>query len=317
MNNKILDDFSFVLPKKSERYKNVKPESVDFNRLSHEYCLSHFFMTREGISNGIVDLNALLRDKYSGMINGNVLLNGGDDAINNIFINDLKCIINKKVKMFEKLMNYHLTIFDRKEDAGMLSFSIFLLKKHDDNVIAFSKFVKKNLTDFLNNIRSVANFRYHVIGYFWCVLKSSDDMPYIHVNFYLDTKEFNNLIGYEINRVWIKTLDKNNVHGGIVHFTITENYVNGLLFKTTGYDIDKHVPREFRGFRKLEQSGKPEGIVFKDINGNDSMLLKIGLNSVNAKPADYILSLSKESYFLDKNSRVFGVSMIKQLIIPV
>lgn len=311
----MLDDFRFIFPTKKDFYKNVDAKSVNFTQLAMDYCFI-LYQEREGYqSENVIDIIRFLKHEYAGFYNGKVEFNSGweREKYNNEMLGLIKKDIHRKMKIFNKARQYHNDIIVNHKKPGTLCVSLFASGIFGEPIPIHMKTLKKLSSYFFNNIRSLSTFKHHVLGYFWVVLKNiSDDRPYLHVNFYIDTRDFNHVIGEDINKCWFNALNTiGNRPGGVAHLTISSAYVNGHVSKVTdGYKKNNSANR--LAIIMHESNGY---VTTNDLNDMNSGEFKHFSNtSGNNHFVNYIYALAKESYFISKGSRSFGSSSINKII---
>ncbi|WP_431223900.1 hypothetical protein ACQ86O_01795 [Serratia sp. L9] len=307
------DDFRFIFPKKADKYKNVMVTSVDFHRLEKEYCICFYQKANDVRTEDVINLITVLRSEYAGLQHGKLIFNseGKESCERNkwILLGAIKKDIDKKMRMFTTARQFHNDMKHRYKNAGTLCFSLFAEGISGKPIPDHMKTLKTLSSRFFNNIRSRTTFKHHVLGYFWVVLKnSSDNRPYLHVNFYIDTLGFNNVIGEEINSCWFNALKAmEDREGGVLHLTVTKEYQNGLLLRSTS------------GYR--EQSGENHAIfthfnsdtsvITQDLNAANSEIYKQFTNNKDKQYfIHYLYALAKESYFIAENTHFFGSSSV-------
>lgn len=308
-NFNMLDDFRFIFPKKIDVYKNVEAKSVDFGSLERDYCICLYQEADGYRPEKVVNLITELRHEYTGCRDGKVEFESDPEMenINQLILESVKKDIHKKIKIFNRVRQCHNDMVRRYKNLGNLCFSLFASGLPGEPIPEHAKTLKRLSTHFFNNIRSLTTFKHHVLGYFWVVLKnSSDNRPYLHVNFYLDTKHFNHVIGEEINQCWFNALGAmQNRQGGVMHLTISPDYINGKMSTTTENYMNQNSVNQF-AVMMHEVDGF---IMLNDLNNKESGVFKTFTNNNNKKFfTTYLYALAKESYFISKDSRSFGVS---------
>lgn len=311
------DDFRFIFPKKADKYKNVMATSVDFRRLEKEYCICFYHKSNDSSIGDVFNLITVLRSEYAGLQHGKLIFNSEDkencERNKWLLLGAIKKDIDKKMRMFSTAREFHNEMNRRHKNSGTLCFSLFAEGVSGDPIPDHMKTLKTLSSRFFNNIRSRTAFKNHVLGYFRVVLKNNcDNLPYLHVNFYIDTRGFNNVIGEEINACWFNALKAmEDREGGVLHLTVTKEYQNGLLLRSTS------------GYR--EQSGENHAIftlfnsdtsvITQDLNAANSEIYKQFTNNKDKQYfIHYLYALAKESYFIAENTHFFGSSSaVKQL----
>lgn len=305
------DDFRFIFPKKADKYKNVMVTSVDFRRLEKEYCICFYHKSNDSSIGDVFNLITVLRSEYAGLQHGKLIFNSEDkencERNKWLLLRAIKKDIDKKMRMFSTAREFHNEMNRRHKNSGTLCFSLFTEGVSGDPIPDHMKTLKTLSSRFFNNIRSRTIFKNHVLGYFWVVLKNNwDNLPYLHVNFYIDTRGFNNVIGEEINACWFNALKAmKDREGGVLHLTVTKEYRNGLLLRSTS------------GYR--EQSGENHAIftlfnsdtsvITQDLNAANSEIYKQFTNNKDKQYfIHYLYALAKESYFIAENTHFFGSS---------
>lgn len=305
------DDFRFIFPKKADKYKNVMVTSVDFRRLEKEYCICFYHKSNDSSIGDVFNLITVLRSEYAGLQHGKLIFNSEDkencERNKWLLLRAIKKDIDKKMRMFSTAREFHNEMNRRHKNSGTLCFSLFAEGVSGDPIPVHMKTLKTLSSRFFNNIRSRTTFKNHVLGYFWVVLKNNcDNLPYLHVNFYIDTRGFNNVIGEEINACWFNALKAmEDREGGVLHLTVTKEYQNGLLLRSTS------------GYR--EQSGENHAIftlfnsdtsvIAQDLNAANSEIYKQFTNNKDKQYfIHYLYALAKESYFIAENTHFFGSS---------
>ncbi len=305
------DDFRFIFPKKADKYKNVMVTSVDFRRLEKEYCICFYHKSNDSSIGDVFNLITVLRSEYAGLQHGKLIFNSEDkencERNKWLLLRAIKKDIDKKMRMFSTAREFHNEMNRRYKNSGTLCFSLFAEGVSGDPIPVHMKTLKTLSSRFFNNIRSRTTFKNHVLGYFWFVLKNNcDNLPYLHVNFYIDTRGFNNVIGEEINACWFNALKAmEDREGGVLHLTVTKEYQNGLLLRSTS------------GYR--EQSGENHAIftlfnsdtsvITQDLNAANSEIYKQFTNNKDKQYfIHYLYALAKESYFIAENTHFFGSS---------
>jgi len=305
------DDFRFIFPKKADKYKNVMVTSVDFRRLEKEYCICFYHKSNDSSIGDVFNLITVLRSEYAGLQHGKLIFNSEDkencERNKWLLLRAIKKDIDKKMRMFSTAREFHNGMNRRHKNSGTLCFSLFAEGVSGDPIPDHMKTLKTLSSRFFNNIRSRTTFKNHVLGYFWVVLKNNwDNLPYLHVNLYIDTRGFNNVIGEEINACWFNALKAmDDREGGVLHLTVTKEYQNGLLLRSTS------------GYR--EQSGENHAIftlfnsdtsvITQDLNAANSEIYKQFTNNKDKQYfIHYLYALAKESYFIAENTHFFGSS---------
>ncbi|HBQ1798230.1 MULTISPECIES: hypothetical protein [Enterobacteriaceae] len=307
------DDFHFIFPKKADRYKNVMATSVDFRRLEKEYCICFYKKADSGRIEEVINLITFLRFEYAGLQHGKLIFNSESkkncERVKKFVLEVIKKDIDRKMRMFTTARQFHNDMKNRYKNSGTLCFSLFAEGVSGEPIPEHMKTLKALSSRFFNNIRSRTTFKHHVLGYFWVVLKNRyDNRPYLHVNFYVDTRDFNNVIGEEINACWFNALKAiEDKEGGVLHLTVTKEFQNGLLLRSTsGYS---------------EQSGENHAIftrfnsdasvITKDLNAANSEIYKQFTNNKDKQYfIHYLYALAKESYFIAENTHFFGSSSV-------
>ncbi|MBK2615927.1 hypothetical protein [Klebsiella pneumoniae] len=309
----MFNDFRFIFPKKADMYKNVMVKSVDFHRLEKEYCICFYQKANDAQTEEVFNLITVLRSEYVGLQHGKLIFNseGKEDCERNkwLLLRAIKKDIDKKMRMFSTAREFHNEMKRRHENSGKLCFSLFAEGVSGEPIPEHMKTLKALSSRFFNNIRSRTTFKHHVLGYFWVVLKNRyDNRPYLHVNFYIDTRGFNNVIGEEVNACWFNALKAmEDREGGVLHLTVTKEFQNGLLLRSTsGYS---------------EQSGENHAIftrfnsdasvITQDLNAANSEIYKQFTNNKDKQYfIHYLYALAKESYFISENTHFFGSSSV-------
>lgn len=291
MPQKMLDDFRFLFSKKEDAYKNIIKDEHLLKIVNHDYCLYYYNKAEKKDINLIHYIN-----NYEKTEDGKVIFN---PQIEKCHLDIIKKLLSKKMSHFNQLIKYHSTIMLKYKRAGSLSISIRLLLKR--TYITAQQTDSKDLKDFIkkffNNMRSRKAFSKNVIGYYWVILLDSSESPYIHINFYLKDKNFNSLVGYDINEICFNILNKHRTYGEIIYHTITENSKNG---KGTYNNKDSNEIKE-----NYYSSIRPDfcGISFDLFNDIENNLNKGGRFN------RHMYRLAKKTYFFP-SGRSIGFSSI-------
>ncbi|PWC18952.1 hypothetical protein [Brenneria corticis] len=315
----MLRDFNFLFPERREIYKNIDPQSISnkFERLKKEYCL--FVCLDDFIIEKSFDLIDFIESIYDGLYDGVVRLKYdlsgstiyGAREINHTNILDvIKKNLNKKMRIFDNLRQYDNDIRSQYKKTGVLCFTLFATdgKYIDDHLIQWMV-IKNTSKIFFNNIRSLSTYKDHVLGYFWVILKDEYNNPYIHVNFYIDSENFNRKIGEDINSTWLNALNKTKISlGGIIHFTIKNEYFNMSLSKVSDGCKNEKLNKIPKLITELDKIPMNKDVILPDLNLSSSELYKC-FSTVHFDR--YLYSLAKESYSCVDKYRVMGTSLIK------
>lgn len=306
----MLNDFRFVFPQKKDLYKNVHAETVNFRQLEEEYCIYLYHQAYGYHAEKIENLIVSLKHEYAGLQQGEIIFTSGKEreSVNKKKLEIIKKDLHKKMRIFERVRQYHNAMMSHNKKIGSLCFSLLVAAPVGEPIPTHMNTIKKLSTHFFNNIRSRATFKHHVPGYFWVVLKNRDDnRPYLHVHFYLDTQDFNDIIGEEINRCWFNALKRNNNQGGVLHLTVTNEYRNAVLSRSTeGYRSQSGARHTiFNLFNYYER------VITKDMNFTGTEMYKQFTNHQDENYfMHYLYALAKESYFITEKNRFFGSSSI-------
>lgn len=305
------DDFYFLFPKKKDLCVNIDPSSVAFSSLQMEYCFyspcDNFFQDNS------FDLINILEAYYKGIINGRVsfvrsdyytmgLIGSKIDHENILMI--IKKNIDKKMRIFNTLNNYDKKIRRGNKDIGTMCASLFVSPKERFNPNPINWNILKNTTKiFLNNLRSISAYNHHVLGYFWVILKDINDLPYLHIHFYVKTKNFNSKLGEYINYCWDNAIKKKgDYNGGVLHFTSKNEYLNGYLFKMEGNSHNRIIMGISNRLKNTDGNGF---LMTNDLNNFPSGDYKHFSEKYFTK---YIYSLAKESFSCERKYRVLGMT---------
>ncbi|MEM8400016.1 hypothetical protein Q4S03_17050, partial [Morganella morganii] len=225
------EDFRFIFPYKKDIFYNHEVSSVRkfsevMQRIRHEYCLNCY---DEDLKTDIDLIRVIDNGEYPKIIDGVMRISFGEKTIR-----QLDGVFRVKERMYNSIMKYHKNILKLNKKIVFLCFSLhvnrgrqFSGNETPENINAYNEILKKFRSDFFNNIRSRAFFKRNVTGHFWVSLQETGgEYMYIHINFYLKDRQYNYLLGREINSVWFGILEKYNITGQARHFTITESYEN-------------------------------------------------------------------------------------------
>ncbi|CAI1952154.1 hypothetical protein [Serratia fonticola] len=297
----MIDDFSFIYPKKVDLLKNKERSKGLFEFLKENYCLVNV-----SDNGGHVDFITLLDGGYLGIKDGEVKLVDEIDLDTKGWV--LKIVrqqLYKKMEKFNRLKYHHYEVIRHHPHAGFLCFSIDVDVINNSSFLRHDDIIKKLIKRIFNNMRSQVLFS-HVISYFWVLLRNRNGYPYIHFNFYIDDKEFNHVIGDRINDLWFSALENSKRSGSVRHFTVTKVY--------TGASLTKGKGKEFENIAEIYQKNPNSIIVISDYNNHhDSSAMKCATNSGNKKIfIDYIYSLAKESFILPGKSKAIGFSKVRK-----
>lgn len=287
--------------------------SVDFRQLENEYCICFYQKANDVRAEDVINLITLLRSEYAGLQHGKLIFNSevkeSSERNKWLLLWAIKKDINKKMRMFSTARQFHNEMKCRYKNAGTLCFSLFAEGVSGEPIPDHTKTLKTLSSRFFNNIRSRTTFKNHVLGYFWVVLKNSyDKRPYLHVNFYIDTQGFNNLIGEEINACWFNALKAmEDRDGGVLHLTVTKEYQNGLLLRSTsGYREQSSQNHAIFTLFNSDTS-----VITQDLNAANSEIYKQFTNNKDKQYfIHYLYALAKESYFIAENTHFFGSSSV-------
>ncbi|HAV1567758.1 hypothetical protein JK324_14850 [Klebsiella oxytoca] len=307
------DDFRFIFPKRADKYKNVMFTSVDFRRLEKEYCICFYHKPNDGSIEEVFNVITVLRSEYAGLKHGKLIFNSEGkencEQLKRLLLEAIKKDIDKKMRIFSTAREFHNEMKHRHKDSGKLCFSLFVEGVSGESIPEHMKTLKALSSRFFNNIRSRTTFKHHVLGYFWVVLKNSyDNRPYLHVNFYIDTRGFNNVIGEEINACWFNALKAmEDREGGVLHLTVTKEFQNGLLLRSTsGYS--EQYGENHAIFTRFNSDAS---IITQDLNAANSEIYKQFTNNKDKQYfIHYLYALAKESYFIAENTHFFGSSSV-------
>lgn len=304
----MLNDFRFIFPRKKDLYKNVHAETVNFRQLEEEYCIYLYHRADDYHAEKVENLIASLKHEYAGLQQGEIIFTSGKarESVNKKKLEIVKKDLHKKMRIFERVRQYHNDMMSHNKKVGSLCFSLFAEGIYGKPIPAHMEMIKTLATRFFNNIRSLTTFKHHVLGYFWVVLKEhANALPYLHVHFYIDTLEFNNVMGEDINRCWFNVLGQK--YGGVLHLTVTKDFNNTILSR-----INNHSRGQTGIYNITPGMSDPKTrIITTDLNATGTEIYKQFTNHRNKNHfMHYLYALAKESYFITEKNRFFGSSSI-------
>ncbi|HHN8278773.1 hypothetical protein [Morganella morganii] len=308
------EDFRFLFPyKKDVIYNDVfNPERnlrETINKIRNEYCLNCY----DGEYKRDIDLIRIIDNgKFPEITDGVMRISGGEKTIR-----QLNGVFRVKERMYNSIMKYHKNILKINKKAVFLCFSLsinrgdsFHKNKSPEITNAYNKIFKDLRTDFFNNIRSRAFYKKNVIGHFWVSLQESgEEYMYVHINFYLKDKQYNYLLGREINSVWFEILKKYNATGQARHFTITESYENSEA-NDNAERKKKITCKKYELFDSQSETRKVIDI-YQDLNGGNQDAEYSFTNKSTGLPFSfYVKSLVKKAFHIS-GMRSFGTASLQ------
>lgn len=296
MSKKILEDFRFLFPKKADLYKNFIKDKDLLKKINYEYCL-YYYNERK---NQDINLVSYLNNNYLETKDGKITFKSQNPEYE---LNIIKNLITKKMNYFNQLYKYHSAIMLKYKKAGSLSISIRLTPTPGVYIPTREIELKYFIKAFFNNMRSRRAFSENVIGYYWVILLDREIRPYIHINFYLKDKNFNSLIGIDINEICFNTLRKDKVNGQIIHHTLTKSFKNGK----GKYDNNDYYEIKNCNFSTISEDFC--GTSFNFINDIETKTESYNDLNRGKRFTNHLYLLAKKTYFLP-SGRSIGFSSI-------
>lgn len=308
------EDFRFLFPYKKDIVYNwglnpVREFSEVIQRIRHEYCLNCY---DEDLKTDIDLIRIIDNSEYPKIIDGVMSISFGEKTIKQLYE-----VIKVKERMYNSIMKYHKSILKLNKKAVFLCFSLsvnrgcqFGENETQENINIYNKMLKKLRTEFFNNIRSRAFFKRNVIGHFWVSLQETGgEYMYIHINFYLKDRQYNYLLGREINSVWFGVLEKNEVTGQTRHFTITESYENSRA----NNNAKRKKKITYKAYEVYDYRNKTRKVmdIYPDLNGgNQNAEYSFTNKSAGLPFSFYVKSLVKKTFHIS-GMRSFGTASLQ------
>ncbi|HDU8496042.1 hypothetical protein [Morganella morganii] len=308
------EDFRFMFPYKKDIVYNwglnpVREFSEIIQGIRHEYCLNCY---DEDLKTDIDLIRVIDNGEYPKIIDGVMSVGFGEKTIR-----QLNEVFRVKERMYNSIMKYHKNILKLNKKVVFLCFSLSVNRGHQfrgnespENINAYNEILNKFRSEFFNNIRSRAFFKKNIIGRFWVSLQETGGKyMYIHINFYLKNRQYNYLLGREINSVWFGILGKNKVTGQAIHFTITESYENSRA-NNNAKRKKKIIYKVSERFDSGDKTRKVMDI-YPDLNGGNQGAEYSFTNDPSHIPfSSYVKSLVKKAFHIS-GMRSFGTASLQ------
>lgn len=282
-------DFDFVFLSKAGLMKLVNKKQIlgSIKKLERIYCMDFFdsrsyservyfqeLITLIGHSADEVDF-----DNRVEMINSTKALTSP--------------ILYKKEQFLKKLTGQHARLINLYPDTHSLRFSLNILQttlmpgalntlKIKERCALLSDYMSR----LLNNMRQRVCLK-DKTGYFWCFMKDSTGMPYIHLNLYYENTHSNAVRVTDFLDLWV---DVTKGTGSAIFFGFSEHYKNTEIYN------DKTRSTLRKGLTILDAQKKHENIVMEDFNELDDVTVKYFEEASGKSFQKYLSQVARQSY---------------------
>lgn len=282
-------DFDFVFLSKAGLMKPVNKKQIygSIKKLERIYCMDFFDNWSYAECFYFQELNTLLGhsadeayfDKRVEMINAAKALTSP--------------LLYNKEQLLKKLTGQHARLINLYPDTHSLRFSLNILQTTLIPDALNTLTIKERcalLSDYMN--RLLNNMRQRVClkdktGYFWCFMKDSTGMPYIHLNLYYENTHFNAVRVTDFLDLWV---DVTKGTGSAIFFGFSEHYKNTEIYN------DKTRSTLRKGLTILDAQKKNENIVMEDFNELDDVTVKYFEDASGKSFQKYLLQVARQSY---------------------
>lgn len=202
-------------------------------------------------------------------------------------------LLYKKEQFFKKLTGQHARLISLYPGTHSLRFSLNIQKTtlipDELNTLTIKERCAL-LSDYMN--RLLNNMRQRVLlkdktGYFWCFMKDSEGMPYIHLNLYYENNYFNAVRVTDFLALWV---DVTKGAGSAIFFGFSEHYKNTEIYN------DKTRSTLRKGLTILDTQKKHENIVMEDFNELDDVTVKYFEEASGKSFQKYLFQVARQSY---------------------
>ncbi|MBD8851201.1 hypothetical protein [Enterobacter hormaechei] len=302
-------DFDFVFLSKAGLMKPVNKKQTlgSIKKLERIYCMDFFDSCSYSERVYFQELNSLLVHSSDEV-----------DFDNRVeMINAAKAltspILYKKEQFLKKLMGQHARLINLYPDTHSLRFSLNILQttlmQDALNTLKIKErcaLLSDCMNRLLNNIRQRACLK-DKKGYFWCFMKDSTGMPYIHLNLYYENTYSNAMRVTNFLDLWV---DVTKGTGSAIFFGFSEHYKNTEIYN------DKTRSTLRKGLTILDAQKKHENIVMEDFNELDDVTVKYFEEASGKSFQKYLFQVARQSYSVHTLNFISHVELNNRTISP-